>query len=96
MNDKQLAEEILRFSGGESNIKGVTHCVTRLRLSVNDTNVIKVNDIQILPGVLGVNIVGNQLQVILGGKVYAIYDAFLPLVNASSSNGEGKGAIKKV
>lgn len=95
MNDKQLAEEILRFSGGESNIKGVTHCVTRLRLSVNDTNVIKVNDIQILPGVLGVNIVGNQLQVILGGKVYAIYDAFLPLVNASSSNGEGKGGNKE-
>ncbi|UPO89969.1 beta-glucoside-specific PTS transporter subunit IIABC [Niallia sp. Man26] len=95
MNDKQLAEEILRFSGGESNIKGVTHCVTRLRLSVNDTNVIKVNDIQILPGVLGVNIVGNQLQVILGGKVYAIYDAFLPLVNASSSNGEGKRGNKE-
>ncbi|MFP9131055.1 beta-glucoside-specific PTS transporter subunit IIABC [Niallia sp. BSM11] len=95
MNDKQLAEEILRFSGGESNIKGVTHCVTRLRLSVNDTNVIKVNDIQILPGVLGVNIVGNQLRVILGGKVYAIYDAFLPLVNASSSNGEGKGGNKE-
>lgn len=95
MNDKQLAEEILRFSGGESNIKGVTHCVTRLRLSVNDTNVIKVNDIQILPGVLGVNIVGNQLQVILGGKVYVIYDAFLPLVNASSSNGEGKRGNKE-
>jgi len=95
MNDKQLAEEILRFSGGESNIKGVTHCVTRLRLSVNDTNVIKVNDLQILPGVLGVNIVGNQLQVILGGKVYAIYDAFLPLVNASSTNNEGKGGNKE-
>ncbi|MDK8642139.1 beta-glucoside-specific PTS transporter subunit IIABC [Niallia taxi] len=91
MNDKQLAEEILKFSGGESNIKGVTHCVTRLRLSVNDTKAIKVQDLQILPGVLGVNIVGNQLQVILGGKVYAIYDAFIPIVNAPEDDGSVKG-----
>ncbi|MFF2444318.1 beta-glucoside-specific PTS transporter subunit IIABC [Priestia megaterium] len=89
MNDNQLAKEILKLSGGESNIKGVTHCVTRLRLSVNDTKAIKVSELQVLPGVLGVNVVGNQLQVILGGKVHAIYDAFLPLVNTSINNTEG-------
>ncbi|WP_176586026.1 beta-glucoside-specific PTS transporter subunit IIABC [Priestia megaterium] len=89
MNDNQLAKEILKLSGGESNIKGVTHCVTRLRLSVNDTKAIKVSELQVLPGVLGVNVVGNQLQVILGGKVHAIYDAFLPLVNVSINNTEG-------
>ncbi|NHC43472.1 PTS transporter subunit EIIB [Bacillus sp. MM2020_1] len=89
MNDSQLAKEILKLSGGESNIKGVTHCVTRLRLSVNDTKAIKVEELQGLPGVLGVNIVGNQLQVILGGKVHAIYDEFLPLVNTSINNSEG-------
>lgn len=29
MNDKQLAEKILLFSGGEQNIKGGTHCGAR-------------------------------------------------------------------
>ncbi|GGP08488.1 beta-glucoside-specific PTS transporter subunit IIABC [Oceanobacillus neutriphilus] len=88
MNDNQLAKEILKLSGGEKNISNVTHCVTRLRLSVNDTKEIKTEDLKALPHVLGVNIVGSQLQVILGGKVHAVHDAFVPLVNTSNENQE--------
>ena len=98
MNDKQLAEKILLFSGGEQNIKGVTHCVTRLRLSVHDTNKIKNIEIQSLPGVIGVNQVGNQFQVILGPKVVDVYNEFNGMVNISTDSQTGdqhEGLVSK-
>nr|WP_054755764.1 PTS glucose/sucrose transporter subunit IIB [Liquorilactobacillus satsumensis] len=90
MDDKQLAMEILRLLGGKKNVSSVTHCVTRLRVSVNDTKSIKKNEIQSLKNVLGVNIVGNQLQVVLGGKVVDVYDQFVPLVGKVDSDGVEK------
>ena len=98
MNDKQLAEKILLFSGGEQNIKGVTHCVTRLRLSVHDTNKIKNTEIQSIPGVIGVNQVGNQFQVILGPKVVDVYNEFNGMVNISTDSQTGdqhEGLVSK-
>ncbi|MFA7716702.1 PTS transporter subunit EIIB [Lactobacillus acidophilus] len=45
----------------------VTHCVTRLRITIKDKSKIKNTQIQGLPGVLGTNMVGEQYQIILGG-----------------------------
>lgn len=87
MNDKQLAEKILALSGGNSNITGVTHCMTRLRLSVKNNSVVKVSELEKLPNVLGVNQVGsNQLQIILGGKVKGVHAEFAPLVASQSGD----------
>jgi len=83
MNDKQLAEKILELLGGQKNVSGVTHCVTRLRVTVNNTDLIQKNELQALDHVLGVNIVGSQLQVILGDRVNDVYDEFVPLVGTS-------------
>lgn len=80
MDNKQLALAILKLSGGKENINAVTHCVTRLRLTVYDTNKINSSEIQALEGVMGTNLVGNQLQVILGGRVEAVYDETAILV----------------
>lgn len=81
MTDKELAQKILDLVGGEENLTNVTHCVTRLRLSFKDSKKIRGNEISALPGVLGINTVGNQFQVILGGKVTAVHDAFIGLVH---------------
>lgn len=67
MNDSELAQKILELIGGEKNIDNVTHCVTRLRITIKDKSKIKNTQIQGLPGVLGTNMVGEQYQVILGG-----------------------------
>ena len=32
----ELAEDILKHVGGKENVKSVTHCMTRLRFSLND------------------------------------------------------------
>ena len=67
MNDSELAQKILELIGGEKNIDNVTHCVTRLRITIKDKSKISNTQIQGLPGVLGTNMVGEQYQIILGG-----------------------------
>lgn len=85
MNDKQLAEKILELSGGNANITAVTHCMTRLRISVKDNGVVNKSELEKLPNVLGVNQVGsNQLQIILGGKVKGVHAAFVSLVDVGN------------
>jgi PTS system beta-glucosides-specific IIC component len=38
MNNQQLATEVLKEIGGKANIESVTHCVTRLRFVLHDTD----------------------------------------------------------
>lgn len=76
MNNKQLSEYILEYIGGTKNVEAHTHCVTRLRITIRDKEVIKEDKIKNLPGVIGVNLVGNQYQVILGPKVADVYKEF--------------------
>ncbi|WP_312498459.1 beta-glucoside-specific PTS transporter subunit IIABC [Enterococcus sp.] len=96
MNDKLLAEKILELSGGNFNINGVTHCMTRLRLSVKDNGIVQVSELEKLPNVLGVNKVGsNQLQIILGGKVKSVHEAFVPLVEAQVGSKNGSEPQQK-
>ena len=67
MNDSELAQKILELNNKKKNIDNVTHCVTRLRITIKDKSKIKNTQIQGLPGVLGTNMVGEQYQIILGG-----------------------------
>lgn len=90
MDNKQLAIEILKLSGEKENINSVTHCVTRLRLTVYDTKKIKTAELQSLEGVLGTNLVGNQLQVILGGRVGPVHDETVILVGDTSENDDNQ------
>ena len=36
MDFKKVVNEVVEHSGGESNIRSVVHCATRLRLELND------------------------------------------------------------
>lgn len=99
MDNKQLAVEILKLSGGKENLKSVTHCVTRLRLTVYDTKKINSSEIQALEGVMGTNLVGSQLQVILGGRVGPVHDETVVLVGdiseSTTDNANSEGIINK-
>lgn len=86
MDNKQLAIEILQLAGGKENILGCTHCVTRLRLTVKNIDKINSASIQALEGVMGTNLVGSQLQVILGGRVVPVYDEVAMLVEDNLKN----------
>lgn len=73
MTNKELATQILELVGGKENISAVTHCITRLRMTIKDLNIIKEDQIKKLPGVMWVNLVEGQYQVILGPKVADVF-----------------------
>lgn len=71
----ELAESIVGLVGGKDNISYFTHCVTRLRFNVKDKGLVKIEGIEGLPGVIGKQWSGDQLQVIIGQQVGEVYAA---------------------
>lgn len=70
-----IAREIVDVVG-KDNIESATHCVTRLRLSVNDRKKIDDDKIEAIDEVKGVFYTGGQYQIILGtGVVNNVYEA---------------------
>ncbi len=71
--NRQLAERILDQVGGANNVENVFHCMTRLRFKLNDTNVVSLDELKKIPGVLGAQYAQNTLQVIIGPAVDDVY-----------------------
>lgn len=61
-----LLREILQAVGGAQNIAACGHCMTRLRLTLNQPGVSDLARLKSLPGVLGVIDSEAQLQIVLG------------------------------
>lgn len=66
---KELAERMIEGLGGSDNIKDVTNCMTRLRVSVKDTKKVKSNDWFVSAGAHGLVRAGSAVQVIIGVNV---------------------------
>ena len=80
MDNRKLSKDILHAVGGEQNVVSVSHCMTRLRLTLADTNAAQpVDEIKKIPGVLGVAVLGDQYQVVIGPGVEQVYMAFKEL-----------------
>lgn len=61
-----MVEQILQLVGGAENIILCGNCMTRLRLTLKDRQLIQLEALKKIPGVLGVVNGDDQLQVILG------------------------------
>ena len=61
-----MSSEIVKSIGGKDNISFFTHCVTRLRFNLKDKGLVNSNEIEKIPGVIGCQWVGDQLQIIVG------------------------------
>ena len=80
MTNEQLAGAILALVGPKKNVRQVTHCMTRLRLQLEDDDVDRAA-LKKLPGVMGVNQQGPELQIVLGpGKATQVTDCFRALL----------------
>ncbi len=73
----QLGPKILELVGGEANVLAVTHCATRLRFKLQDTDLAQTEPIQKLPGVVTVMKAGGLYQVVIGNEVQTSYQAIL-------------------
>lgn len=77
MNAERLASQIVKEVGGKNNIKEMFHCVTRLRFYLKDRSVVDEERLKSLDGVLGVQFATDQLQIIIGNEVGAVYNAII-------------------
>ena len=96
MDNRELAHAIIDALGGPGNIVSIAHCATRLRLSVRDEGIAKIEAVRALERVRGVMEAAGQIQVILGtglvNKVHGEAVAYLgsdtagaPLTDASAA-----------
>jgi PTS system sucrose-specific IIC component len=66
---EELAKRIYEGVGGMDNVQSIVHCMTRVRMKINDEDKVDLAELKAIPGVLGV-VEDEQLQVIIGpGKV---------------------------
>lgn len=96
MNYNQTAKDIITNVGGPENVKGLTHCFTRLRFQLKDTKKANKETIEHLEGVISVVESGGQFQVVLGTKVTNVYDAILPALTMDTTSETIEIAEEKV
>lgn len=98
MNYKKISQDVVDHVGGLGNIKGATHCVTRLRLILKDETKYDRKALENIEGVKGVLFNSGQLMIIFGtGTVNNVYDAFIELTGVkemSQSDAKAEGMSK--
>ena len=99
MDYKKISQDVVDHVGGISNVKGATHCVTRLRLILNDETKYDRKALENIEGVKGVLFNNGQLMIIFGtGTVNNVYDAFIELTGVkemSQSDAKAEGMSKR-
>lgn len=89
MKNKQLAESIIEYVGGQDNIISLVHCATRLRFALKDDNKANADILKKQKGVITVVQSGGQFQVVIGNNVADVYNNIMQLTNLNEkSNAE--------
>lgn len=73
-----VATEILNNVGGKENVANLTHCVTRLRFTLCDDNLVNRNELQKIPLVMAIIEKSGQFQVVIGNKVVKVFNELVP------------------
>ncbi|MCX8575275.1 MULTISPECIES: beta-glucoside-specific PTS transporter subunit IIABC [unclassified Gilliamella] len=91
MKNKQLAESIIEYVGGQDNIISLVHCATRLRFALKDDNKANADILKKQKGVITVVQSGGQFQVVIGNNVADVYNNIMQLTNINEkSNAEAQ------
>lgn len=96
MKYEKLNQQIIELVGGKDNIEAVAHCVTRLRLTLKNRDLAKVEEIKELDGVI--DVVSNDVafQVIIGTHVTEVYNEFMSLAGLSDGGSDSQKAKQKL
>lgn len=93
---KEDAQKLLENVGGKENIAAVSHCATRMRFVLNDTNKANKEAIENIPSVKGTFTNAGQFQVIIGNEVPQFYNDFSEISGLEGVSKEaGKAAAKQ-
>ncbi|QIK07135.1 PTS transporter subunit EIIC [Streptomyces sp. ID38640] len=81
--NRATAAAILPLVGGAGNLTSITHCMTRLRLGIQDRSLVQDEALKALPAVMGV-VEDDTYQIVLGpGTVARVTPEFARLVTQS-------------
>ena len=94
MDNTELAKKIFEITGGNENILDATNCMTRLRLKLLKKNSVAFEQIKNLEGVLGINDVEGEFQIILGpGKATNVTNELKKILSDAEKKSIGDGKI---
>lgn len=91
-----LAKRIYDAAGKQENISLVTHCATRLRLTIKEPSTKLVEEIKQVEGVMGVVVNNNQYQVVVGTDVPNVYREFVHLGNFEKGGTVSEDGTEKI
>lgn len=94
-NYLETATAVLELVGGKDNIVFVTHCLTRLRITVRDKSIVDCEKLEKVPGVLGLQWNGEQLHVIVGQEVEGLYQEFCKIADMQTNEAINENLDKK-
>ncbi|EKO3800394.1 PTS trehalose transporter subunit IIBC [Vibrio harveyi] len=93
---RQDVQRLIELVGGSDNIASVSHCLTRLRFVLNDTDKADTKQLDALPMVKGCFTNAGQFQVVIGTEVDEVYKVLIELSGKSeSSKDESKNAARQ-
>ncbi|HDM8058679.1 PTS trehalose transporter subunit IIBC [Vibrio harveyi] len=93
---RQDVQRLIELVGGSDNIASVSHCLTRLRFVLNDTDKADTKQLDTLPMVKGCFTNAGQFQVVIGTEVDEVYKVLIELSGKSeSSKDESKNAARQ-
>lgn len=95
MDNKKVAEEVIKKVGGKSNITQAWHCFTRLRFNLVDKSKADLSELKQINGVLNAQFQGNQLQVIVGNSAGSIYEELKEMVGDTGTPAAAKKEEKQ-
>ncbi|MDU2558386.1 MAG: PTS transporter subunit EIIC [Anaerococcus prevotii] len=95
MTNNELAKLLIEDFGGSENLREVINCMTRVRVKVNNPDLIAYEKIKSREGVLGL-VEGEQIQVILGpGKSEKVARAMADLSDSHFSEETDKEKLQR-
>jgi len=86
--NKYAAEitDLIELLGGSKNISSAMHCVSRLRLVINDMNLVQDKQISKLPSSRGtMKLQNNQYHVVIGPDIPTYFEEFSKQANIKAS-----------
>lgn len=92
MADKKhesLARDIIENVGGEENVDGLRHCITRLRFNLKDESKANTDYLKKRDGVVTVVQSSGQYQVVIGNEVAEVYEAITEVFGIGNGSGSG-------
>lgn len=94
---EQLIASILQLVGNKNNVQNCGNCMTRLRLTLNNDQLIEHDKLKALPGVLGVINTDDQLQIILGpGKAQTAAEMMNLMINSQADDSAEPADLRSV